>query len=285
MSIARGARARRGAVVIAGAAAAALALGGCAAATDASTTADVSAEQGQQVGTEVIAEAFRAAIATGSAQLTGSVQTNAGGQDATFTFSGPQSFAPGGMDITVTSEAFGSQSLRQVLVDGVLYVQIPELNGKWLQLPVADFAASANPYLVPEQSLDDLIDLQQVGSGSFNGQDVTYYQATLEVGSALAKLNLPPQVLAGAQEKLAADPGSTSVRLAVDSAGRLVQWQSDSTLQLADGTSVSASADLSWSAFGEPVAIAAPPADEVIDIGSVAGLLPPGLLPGTTPQG
>lgn len=259
--------------VLASAAAGVLLLGGCAGGTS-STPA---AQEAQQADVQVVIDAFEAAVATGSAQLAGTVTTNAGGQDATFTFSGPQSFEPPAMAVEVSSDLFGSRELQQILVDDQLYVQVPELAGKWVKVPLADFAAAANPYLAPTASLDELVDLEQVGTGTQDGAEVTYYQATVEIGSALAGLGLPEQVLAGVQDKLADDPGTSTVRIAIDGQGRLVGWDQDTAIALADGTTVTAQAELSWTAFGEPVAVTAPAAADVVDLGSLAGLIPGGL--------
>lgn len=259
--------------VLASAAAGVLLLGGCAG----GSTSAPAAQEAQQADVQVVIDAFEAATATGSAQLAGTVTTNAGGQAATFTFAGPQSFEPAAMSVVVSSEAFGGRELQQILVDDELFVQVPELAGKWVKLPLADFAAAGNPYLAPTASMDELVDLQRVGTGTQDGAEVTYYQATVRIGSALAGLGLPDQVLAGVQDKLADDPGTSTVRIAIDGEGRLVGWDQDTAIALADGTTVTAKAELGWSAFGEPVAVSAPAAGDVVDLGSLAGLVPGGL--------
>jgi hypothetical protein len=264
--------------VAAAAAAGALLLAGCAG----GATSAPAAQEAVQADVQVVLDAFEASIAAGSAQLTGTVSTNAGGQASTFTFDGPQSFDPPATAITVASDAFGGVELQQVLVGGELFVQVPELDGKWIKLPLADFAGAANPYFAPKEDLADLVDLQQVGTGSESGVAVTYYQATVDLGAAIAGLGLPPQVLAGVRDRLGAEPGQSTVRIAIDEAGRLVSWDQDTAIALADGSTVTAKAELDWSAFGEPVTVTAPPAADVTDAGALGGLLP-GLLPTPAP--
>lgn len=262
---------------VAGAAVAAvLLLGGCSdyGATNAGAPAGEAATQA--VSATVLADAVKAAQAAGSARITGSITTTSAEGAASATLAGVQSFAPAAMDLTVNSGAFaGGASVRQVLAEGEAYVQVPELGSKWVSIDLGQFAGMLSP-LLTDLDLSALPELQAAGTGTVEGAAVTFYTAEVDLDQALELSGMPADARAQVGGAFAEESGRAAVKIAIDEAGRLVEWQLDSTVNLADGGSVTSLADLRFYDFGVSTTIVAPPADEVIDGQALKGQLPGG---------
>ena len=135
------------------------------------------------------------------------------------------------------------------------------LGGQWLTADLSGIAA-ANPFAAEDWS--DVVDIRQTGTGTVEGMQVTFYEGSLDLTAALAKADLPAEKLAELPVDTT-DAGSATVTFAVDTDGRLVQWNSQVTVNT-DGQPLTISADLRWYDFGVDTDIAAPPADQVTDL-------------------
>ena len=250
----------------AGAATAALALTAC----GSSSTGESLAVQQAAVGSGVIIAAAETAQDAGSARITGSITTTGAPIDiGEVTIEGVQTFDPEGLDLTLRTNIFGQgQQLRAILLDGAAYAQVPMLGGQWFTADLSGIAA-ANPFAAEDWS--DVVDIRQTGTGTVEGMQVTFYEGSLDLTAALAKADLPAEKLAELPVDTT-DPGSATVAFAVDTDGRLVQWNSVVTVNT-DAQPLTISADLRWYDFGVDTDIAAPPADQVADL---EGLLPGG---------
>lgn len=222
-------------------------------------------------GTTVLTDAVAAARQAGSARITGSITTTTDGSTATATLSGVQQSDPAAMDLTVRSDAFGAgQVVRELLVDGKAYVQLPELGQRWLSLETAQFAGTVSP-LLSGTDLSDLPPFRPAGTGTVEGSAATFYDADIDLGQALRLAGLPAEAVGDTADRLAPEAGSAQVTIAVDEAGRLVAWRVKSTVNLADGSSMTSTADLRFYDFGVATEITAPAPDQVVDAGSLNG--------------
>lgn len=217
----------------------------------------------------VLTDAIAGAREAGSARITGSISTKTAGSDATATLSGVQQFDPAAMDLTVRSDAFETgQVVRQLLVDGSAYVQLPEFGQRWLALDLAQFAGTLSP-LLSATDLSQLPPFATAGTGTVEGAAATFYTADIDLKLALRLAGLPEGSLASGGDLMEADAGTAQVRIAVDESGRLVQWQVESVLNRADGSTMMSTADLRFYDYGVATDITAPSADQILDAGSL----------------
>lgn len=243
---------------IAGTATAALALTACG-----TGGGEPAAVQQAAAGDAVIVAAALTTQESGSARITGSITSTGGPIDlGAVTVEGVQTFAPDALDLTLSAELFGQgQQIRQVMVDGAAYVQVPMLGSNWFSADLTGLA-EANPFAA--QDWEDVVDIRETGTGTVEGLQVTFYEGSLDLTAALAKADIPAETL----DKLPIDPtdvGTSTVKFAVDTNGRLVQWNQQVTVNTADRP-LTINADLRWYDFGVATDIQAPPADQVTDI-------------------
>lgn len=251
-----------------------LALTGCGA-TEGSAPDGARPSVSAAVAASVLTDAVAAARQAGSARITGSITTTEAQRTVTATLSGVQRFEPPAMDLTVGSDTFGAGTVvRQLLVDGRAYVQVPELGDRWVALDIGQFAGTLSP-LLSGTDLSGLSGLQDAGTGTVEGAAVRYITAQIDLGEALRLAGLPPETVAGTTGQLAADAGSAQVTAAIDEAGRLVEWRVDSTVDLADGTTMRSTADLRFYDFGVATDISAPDPAQVLDPGALTGIPQP----------
>lgn len=251
-----------------GIAAMGLALSACA-----SPVSDVAVPDGAD-NAAVISAAAQTAAEAGSARLTGDITTSGGPLDTTVTLTGVQTFDPEAMDLTIRSDVFGEGlELRQILVDGNAYLALPTTTDQWVSADISEFAGAGNPFL-GDQSWDSIGDVTETGTGAVEGVSVTFYEGTFDLGQALEMTGIGDDYEAKTGEVLAEDAGTATVAFAVDDDGRLVQWNQDTTVNLADGQVITTSVDLRWYDFGVETAIAAPPADQIVQMPDLSGLLP-----------
>lgn len=222
--------------------------------------------------------AFAAALAAsreaGSARVTGSISTTTPQATGTATIAGVQDFSSGAMDLTVSSDLFGAgEQVRQLMVEGRAYVQLPELPSSWVEIDPTQFAGLANPLLAGRDIGDDL-DLRADPEASAEGPAVDYYSSDIDLGQALALAGVPGATIAAVLGGLPHDAGTATVRIAIDGRDRLVGWTLDAAVELADGSTLASTADVRWSDFGVAAEIAPPAESDLVDEEALAALLP-----------
>lgn len=239
-----------------------VALGGCASST-------VSQSPPQTATADVLTQAVSATEQAGTARITGSLTNSAAGKDMTAAVSGVQSFNPAAMDVTLTLD---QGTVRQLIVDGKAYVQLPELGDKWTSIDLANVAGTVSP-LMSGADLSNLPPVTADGTGTVEGAAVTFYKTGIDLDQALRLAGVAEDARKGLAGQLAADPGTATMRIAVDDAGRLVQFVMDTTVNLADGGTQHSVMDLRYYDFGVAADIKAPAPDQIVDGSALQGQL------------
>lgn len=240
-------------------------LGGCAGAE--APPGDSPGEFATTGGT-VLADAVTATEQAGSARISGSITSSASGGDMTAALSGVHSFNPQAMDVTLTLD---QGVVRQVMVDGQAYVQLPELAGRWVTMNTPDLAGTISP-LLSGADLSTLPEVTPDGTGTADGTAVTFYKADLDLGQALQLAGLTDEARGQLTGQLAADPGAAVMRIGVDDAGRMAQFTLDTTVNLASGSTETSTMDLRYYDFGVATDISAPAPDQVVDSSALQDL-------------
>jgi len=184
--------------------------------------------------------------------------------------------------------AIAGTSISEILVDGKLYMKIPqlsaELGGKqWAELDLSSLGSLGSTFqsLIdstknsdPTQQLQPLLasgDLHKVGTETMDGVRADHYAGTVDPATAFdgsqAAKNLTPAQIAQLKSLLKSG-GVTKETIDL--------WVAADGLPVRIGVSSSTSGgafkvDMHLSDWGKPVSIAAPPAAQVGDISSMLG--------------
>lgn len=165
-------------------------------------------------------------------------------------------------DMSMSGAALGGGA-RFILVDRVIYLKMPGLSqtGKYIKIDTGD---SSNPIakmfdqmlgqLDPSQAFqafDAITSLKNLGTQEIDGVETTHYKVEVDTQKALAAQGLAGQVPTG---KL---PKTIQYDVWVDGEHLVRKLQMD-----IQGSAV----DMSFSRWGEPVDIKAPPAGQVADM-------------------
>lgn len=269
--------------LLTGSAVAALALAGCGAAEQPAAPSAVAAEPAAAA-----TNAVDSTLAEGSARTAGSVVITTDGTDYRAEFEGLLDFAGKAATTSVTTDALGSEmTVEQVVVDGVMYLELPQLPGSWVALePRARGAESADPDEILAL-VDDLVEIEEVGPADVEGITVTRYSGVVDLAAAAERASEAAEVASegSASDMMGLDmtgdftgklreSGLTELPFTfdVDDRGRLVAAASSASATSESGTSGSVSLDVRWFDFGASAAIEAPPADSILDL-DLAGLL------------
>jgi hypothetical protein len=240
---------------------------------------------------KVVLASVRATTAAKSARISLSISTEATGpDDFRLTADGVADFTTrdGAMTMQFAGPAaklFGG-GIEVRTVDGVGYVKMPEsldpeIGGKWLKTPgglgggVPEFGQSD-----PTQFLAYLetvsTDVTKVGSDTIRGVETTHYHASLDLGKAVDRAEVPASLRDDLRNLLQnKDAAAIPADLWVDSNGlaRRIKLTIDfagTSFSIADvptsasGLSITVSMDLYD--FGVPVHVVAPPASDTIDM-------------------
>ncbi|GAA1808227.1 hypothetical protein GCM10009795_061830 [Nocardioides hankookensis] len=176
---------------------------------------------------------------------------------------------PPEMSMSMKNAMLGDGEVQVRLVDGVMYMQMPQLgNGKWIKMdldgkgsPIGDdLLKQMNPQTQLESMKDAVTKVEYVGEDEV-GKHYTMTvrsQAFRELEDQLGAAG------AGAADKL---PSVLTYDLWTDDDGMLTQTE----IAMGDLGSVT----MTLSDWGQPVDIAAPPASDVME-------MPSGMMPGTT---
>ncbi len=236
-----------------------------------------------------------ATTAATSSRVTMAVTAGSAGLSVTFSGTGAFDYARSRGWLRLGGAGF---AIEERFVGPRVYVKlpggIPDARGKlWLAAPVAGAGAARNLPLMfpgPQVTPADLLTLVSRGSASVHnlgvtttigGAQVTQYQATLDIARAISRTRPPAQ---GRLQNLAALLGAIHIpaeiwvdgnglvrRIKVKLAVPPVKPGEPTAVPGATGSSLTET--VTYSDFGIPVRVTAPPAAQVADISSVGSAL------------
>jgi hypothetical protein len=197
------------------------------------------------------------------------------GGPASMTMEGDVDYAstPPEMAMSMTNAMLGDGTIEIRLVDGVMYMQLPQVGkGRWVKMDLSaadsplggDLLKQMNPETQLKAMQDAVTKVEYVGEERVDGDSLKHYTMTVR---SEAFRDLQDQLGAagsGAADKL---PSALTYDLWTDDDGLLRQTE----IALGDLGSVT----MTMSDWGEPVDIEAPPADDVME-------MPSGLMPSTS---
>jgi len=225
--------------------------------------------------TAMLSNAANATTEAGTAKFKGDVATG----DTTIAMEGAIDFATSSMSLKVKSPLLGGDSAIDVVtVDGATYMMMPQLKGKWLKVPAKLAKTQFSNPADGLDSLKDLANLQEVGTEEINGVATTHYSGELSLKEALDQAQVPADQLDDMKKGLESVKDDATVDVWVDGEGRVVQMKNTMSVDVA-GKTTDVSTNMSFTDFGAPVDIKAPPASDVMDssqMGGLEGLVPQG---------
>ncbi len=246
---------------------------------------------------KVLLASARTTASAGSARMAMSMQLGGSGTDAfAVTADGISDFSNGDAQLTMhfggAIAAFMKGDIEMRSVDRVLYLKLPSGvlsslgDGKdWISIDASKMPGGASPtsdfglgqtdpkqFLAYLETVSD--DVKAVGSEEIRGVDTTHYHATLDLGKAADRANVPPE-LRDSLRKLAESMGKSApipADVYVDSEGRARRI----TLSIdfgafgrmlggsgAAGSDAVMTMSIDLYDFGVPVSVQAPPASDV----------------------
>jgi hypothetical protein len=238
-------------------------------------------------GTTVPAPTPRAALlravtsteAAKTAKMSMTITASGLGIPLDITASGALDFGTGNGQLTMETGGAGGTSVEERIVNRVAYVRTPATSWQSLDLKSAGLNASSlsQSQSDPSQYLSYLAgvsdDVKVVGHESVRGTATTKYHATIDLGRALQRDDIPATL----REKLTAvAPGFATAKMTtdvwIDAEGRARKMTmtipfadvlAGSSLASAIPAGASESVTLELYDFGTPVHVEAPPANEV----------------------
>ncbi|GLW65967.1 hypothetical protein Arub01_42110 [Actinomadura rubrobrunea] len=195
--------------------------------------------------------------------------------------------------MTVGGQSLGG--MEQVLIDRTMYMKMPMLSqmagqggaaGRlaakpWLKISLSELGQKSGvnieQFLEQSRQLDPVQntkmltasqDVREVGKETVDGVETTHYTGTYRMSDAVAKL--PPETQE-AYRKALADTGMET--MAFDLWVDKDQLPRKMTMKSAQGGR-DMTITTTYRDYGQPVQIAAPPADQVTDFGALLGALP-----------
>lgn len=285
---------RRSLALLAAAPAAALALSSCGG-TATPESVGSTALQPALSPVAAVSQATEATVEAGTATFGLDLTVSMDGESFTLTGQGAYDYEAESAELTVDLPSnvglpIDTGSLEAVVVDGVIYVNVPLFGtDSWIRIDPAELADSG---LVPEGSLDlpegdwaeslnpgSALDmLRAAGSDavvvdedvSVNGVSTTHYRGSIDVSEAAAEL---PADQAARIPDLGDIP-DPSYDIWVDDADHIVRATLNVSVPApaeAGIGDVTVTVTLDQSNFGEPVSVTAPPAEDVVDLSEVVG--------------
>lgn len=269
----RTATTRRGRRVTAAAAAGALALlltacGGQGGTDGSGSTADGTGSTQGQSPVQLVAAAAKNSSGK-SAKISIDVKTDAAGMSIPVTGTGTMDSAKGAMQLEISTEVpgMGALKLKQVLVDGTLYMSgFPGAGDKWAKISTEELGAlggtGAGAVTDPADQLQMLTkvsdDVKAAGSAQVNGVKTTKYTGTIDLKKAAAASG---QKAADA-EKLAKQYEAMGLaaipfEFYVDDAGLPARMVTTVNGQ-GQGQKITAVSTIDFSDWGTPVTVTAP---------------------------
>ena len=238
--------------------------------------------------------AAAAATAATSSRVSVAVTTGSPGMSLTFSGAGAFDYAHSRGWLRLGSAGF---ALEERFVAPRLYVKlpggIPDSHGKlWLSAPVEGPGAGRNLPLMfpgPQASPADLLSLvssaatgvKNVGTATIGGTRTTHYQLTVDLAKAVSSARPAAQ---GRLRGLASllGTGTVPADVWVDGKGLVRRVQVKLAVPPAKpgqapaspgGSGFSATETVTYSDFGVPVRVTAPPAAQVVDISSLGSAI------------
>lgn len=188
----------------------------------------------------------------------------------------------------------GSAELRFLQENGdpVIYANVPFLSSEipggksWIRLDLEQAGKAAgvdvNQLLGqaaqnPTDALDMLREsgsVTEVGTETLNGEQVTHYKATIDLQKAASKLG--GRVQQAVQGMIARGaPSTLPVDVWIGADGLVRKVTLDESFS-ANGQSDDVNVSVVFSAYGTPVTVTAPPADQTLDLSGIIGALTQG---------
>jgi hypothetical protein len=163
-------------------------------------------------------------------------------------------------DLTLRSPALGGDDARVLMVDDAMFLRVAQLGDKYLKVPLGGAASplgqlgldSLDPVKLFDKFGGAITGGVYVGKDTVAGQPADHYRLQVDAKAIVSALpDLAPQA--------SATPATETVDLWLDGAGRYRRMRMD-----VGGEKVTET----FSRWGEPVAVKAPPAGQVQDMGS-----------------
>jgi hypothetical protein len=292
---------RKSGIAVALAGALALAACGSSGPSKSSGTTPASNVDGRRV---VLASVVKTAAAdTAKVSLDLSIKGSGSGAFGV-TADGAIDFATGDSQMNLELGGFLSSFLTDGIetrnVDGIAYVRMPSVAGVALPDGKQWISVDASKLELPSSSGDSTLGIsgqsnpakilaylervsngvQQVGTEHVRGEEATHYQASVDLGKAVDRADVPP-ALRRAVDELQGNTTDIPVDVYVDGEGRVVRLEMDLDLASFLGASGSTGSEGGASIaltqdfydFGTSVNVEAPPADQVT---TIDGFRPPG---------
>lgn len=267
-------RKNRARILLAGCAAVGLLLVGCTSQQSIGPTASQTAPGTNASSAAFVRQAADTTTQAGSARI--SSQTTMGGSgDAgtAMTVQGVANFADKQLALTLQSGLLGADGAAQIIVTGgKTYLQMPMLGKKWIEAPMQDMGVNVTDPSQSLASLKEIADLQEAGTEDIDGVEATKYTGTVDLQKALSQSGLPldkQQQLAGKLK------GTADVTVWIDGKGRIIRFDQNLTVDSGNGHPVDFVSSTTLSEFGVATDIQPPPADQIMDLGSLKNV--PGL--------
>jgi hypothetical protein len=226
-----------------------------------------------------VINAVNSALGDKTAHVVVTSSTSVAGHAITFGGSGSIDFTDSAMQLTINEQQVGS--IQIVYLAGVAYESLPEIGqlapGKsWLSVDIGALAKDAGSGATSALGSDPIATLRllalqgntvtDLGPSTVDGQSVHGYSVALNqsaIQSGLNNANVPSWMKQAASQVTLSDG---AIKVYVDSAGDLVQESTTVDATAGRIGSVNETFSIDFSAYGNPVSIAAPPASQVLPI-------------------
>jgi hypothetical protein len=223
-----------------------------------------------------VVNAVNSALGDKTAHVVVTSSTSIAGHSITVSGSGSIDFSDSAMQLTINEQQVGS--IQIIYLGGIAYESLPEIGqlapGKsWVSLDVGALAKDADAGAAalgsdPIATLR-LLALQgntitDLGPSTVDGQSVQGYSVALNpsvIESSLNNANVPSWIKQAASQVTLSD---AAIKVYVDTAGDLVQESTTADATAGRIGSLNETSSIDFSAYGDPVSIAAPPASQVL---------------------
>jgi hypothetical protein len=187
----------------------------------------------------------------------------------------------GAADLTVTLPGFGTVAVR--IVDGVVYAKVPEAMASlapkpWLKLDGDTMGAAAGQFGAqnPAGQLDmlaGLTDVTEVGPETIDGVKTTHYRGKVDLAKAVKAATDPAsrKSLESASKAMATATMPADVWIDEKGRPRKMTFTMTGKPQAGSKGNPTMAGTATFSDFGTPVTVTAPPAAEVADIKDLQG--------------
>lgn len=167
-------------------------------------------------------------------------------------------------DLTLRSPALGGHDARLLMVDDAMFLKVAQLGDKYVKIPLTGASSplaqlgldSLDPTKMFDRFGSAITSGVYVGKDTVAGQPADHYRLSVDAKAVASALpSLAPEA--------SAVPATETVDLWVDGQGRYERMRMDVGPETVSET---------FSHWGEPVTVKAPPARDVRDLGALSGL-------------